>query len=200
MEPRLASPRSPVRADGEGNSGSDGCVCVPYYTRQFIDSMSPTNFAATNPEVLKATIESKGENLLEGVEHMLQDLDRNKGNFRSQDDQDPRTLPHRREYRGDAGQGHLPERDDAAAAIHSVDRDGAPAAAADCAAMDQPAYAALFRRAYGMRPNSRISRAACFQSFPGDPIFCPFIPSEPADLLQVPDLALLRACGACARA
>ena len=54
---------------------------VQFYTRQFIDAMSPTNFAATNPEVLKKTIESKGENLLEGVAHMLQDLDRNKGNF-----------------------------------------------------------------------------------------------------------------------
>ena len=54
---------------------------VQFYTRQFIDAMSPTNFAATNPEVLKATIESKGQNLLEGVAHMMQDLDRNKGNF-----------------------------------------------------------------------------------------------------------------------
>ena len=54
---------------------------MQFYTRQFLDAMSPTNFAATNPEVLKATIESKGENLLEGVAHMLQDLDRNGGNF-----------------------------------------------------------------------------------------------------------------------
>ena len=54
---------------------------VQFYTRQFIDAMSPTNFAATNPEVLKATIESKGQNLLEGVAHLMQDLDRNGGNF-----------------------------------------------------------------------------------------------------------------------
>ncbi len=54
---------------------------VQFYTRQFIDAMSPTNFAATNPEVLKATIESKGENLLKGVAHLLEDLDRNKGRF-----------------------------------------------------------------------------------------------------------------------
>ena len=54
---------------------------VQFYTRQFIDAMSPTNFVATNPEVLKATIESKGENLLEGVAHLMQDLDRNHGNF-----------------------------------------------------------------------------------------------------------------------
>ena len=54
---------------------------VQFYTRQFIDAMSPTNFAATNPEVLKATIETKGQNLLEGVAHLMQDLDRNGGNF-----------------------------------------------------------------------------------------------------------------------
>ncbi len=54
---------------------------VQFYTRQYIDAMSPTNFAATNPEVLKATIESKGQNLLEGVAHLMQDLDRNGGNF-----------------------------------------------------------------------------------------------------------------------
>lgn len=54
---------------------------VEFYTRQFVDAMSPTNFAATNPEVLKATIESKGENLLEGVQHLMQDLDRSGGNF-----------------------------------------------------------------------------------------------------------------------
>jgi polyhydroxyalkanoate synthase len=54
---------------------------VQFYTRQFIDAMSPANFAATNPEVLKATIDSRGENLLKGMSHMLDDLERNKGRF-----------------------------------------------------------------------------------------------------------------------
>jgi polyhydroxyalkanoate synthase len=31
-----------------------------FYVRQFIDSMSPANFAATNPEVMTAALESKG--------------------------------------------------------------------------------------------------------------------------------------------
>jgi len=45
-----------------------------FYTRQFIDSISPSNFAATNPEVLKETIESKGQNLISGLENLMQDM------------------------------------------------------------------------------------------------------------------------------
>ncbi|MBI2312406.1 MAG: class I poly(R)-hydroxyalkanoic acid synthase [Betaproteobacteria bacterium] len=50
-----------------------------FYTRQLVDALSPTNFAATNPQVFKATLESGGENLLKGMEHLLQDLERGKG-------------------------------------------------------------------------------------------------------------------------
>src|SRR3546814_19559183 len=36
--------------------------------------MSPTNFPATNPQVLEKTIETRGENLLKGLANMLADL------------------------------------------------------------------------------------------------------------------------------
>ncbi|MDB5364437.1 MAG: class poly(R)-hydroxyalkanoic acid synthase [Rhodospirillales bacterium] len=52
---------------------------VDFYTRQFVDAMAPSNFVLTNPEVLRTTVESRGENLVKGLEHMLDDLERGKG-------------------------------------------------------------------------------------------------------------------------
>jgi polyhydroxyalkanoate synthase len=62
---------------------------IDFYTRQFVDAMSPTNFVATNPQVLRETIESKGENLLHGLSNMLNDLEKGHGSLRiSQTDMD----------------------------------------------------------------------------------------------------------------
>jgi polyhydroxyalkanoate synthase subunit PhaC len=52
---------------------------VEFYTKQFVDAMAPTNFAATNPEVVRATIESKGDNLVRGLKNLLTDIERGKG-------------------------------------------------------------------------------------------------------------------------
>jgi polyhydroxyalkanoate synthase len=50
-----------------------------FYTRQFVNALSPTNFAATNPVVLEATIEKRGENLLNGLRNLVGDLRRGGG-------------------------------------------------------------------------------------------------------------------------
>lgn len=55
---------------------------VDFYTRQYLDALSPTNFAATNPKVLKKTLESKGENLTQGLENLLRDLEAGAGELK----------------------------------------------------------------------------------------------------------------------
>ncbi|HVR15972.1 MAG TPA: hypothetical protein VMS25_06375 [Candidatus Limnocylindrales bacterium] len=52
---------------------------VDFYTRQFVDALSPSNFVTTNPEVLTATLQSGGQNLLRGLENLLADLERGNG-------------------------------------------------------------------------------------------------------------------------
>ncbi len=55
---------------------------VDFYARQFIDAMSPSNFVLTNPEVLRKTAETGGENLLRGLNNLLTDLEQGKGKLR----------------------------------------------------------------------------------------------------------------------
>jgi polyhydroxyalkanoate synthase len=52
---------------------------VDFYARQFVDAMSPSNFVLTNPEVLRKTAETGGENLLRGLNNLLTDLERGHG-------------------------------------------------------------------------------------------------------------------------
>src|SRR6478735_2357706 len=44
---------------------------VEFYTKQVVDALAPSNFLATNPEVLSKTIETGGENLLKSFEHYM---------------------------------------------------------------------------------------------------------------------------------
>jgi polyhydroxyalkanoate synthase len=55
---------------------------VEFYTRQFVDAMSPSNSVVWNPTVLKATLESGGENLMNGLANLLEDVERGKGELR----------------------------------------------------------------------------------------------------------------------
>ncbi len=50
-----------------------------FYTRNFVEAMSPANFFSLNPEVLEATSDQRGANLVRGLKMMLEDLKRGKG-------------------------------------------------------------------------------------------------------------------------
>jgi polyhydroxyalkanoate synthase len=55
---------------------------VDFYTRQFVEALSPSNFLMTNPEALRTTVESGGENLLKGLQNLLEDLEEGDGQLR----------------------------------------------------------------------------------------------------------------------
>jgi polyhydroxyalkanoate synthase len=44
-----------------------------FYVKHLIDAMSPTNFPLTNPDVIRQTYETKGENLIHGFKNFLGD-------------------------------------------------------------------------------------------------------------------------------
>ncbi|UAA37326.1 class I poly(R)-hydroxyalkanoic acid synthase [Paraneptunicella aestuarii] len=48
---------------------------VKFYTRQYINSVAPTNHILTNPEICRDILESKGENLLKGIKNFVKDLE-----------------------------------------------------------------------------------------------------------------------------
>lgn len=49
---------------------------LSFMTRQWLDMMSPANFLPTNPEVIEATKEHRGENLLKGFRNWMEDISR----------------------------------------------------------------------------------------------------------------------------
>jgi polyhydroxyalkanoate synthase len=49
---------------------------LEFYTQQYIDAMSPTNFAATNPEVLQHALDTQGQSLLDGLKNLLADIEK----------------------------------------------------------------------------------------------------------------------------
>ena len=55
---------------------------VNFYTRQYVDALSPSNFALTNPEVFRETVKNHGQNLVKGLNNLLRDIEDGGGNLR----------------------------------------------------------------------------------------------------------------------
>ncbi len=55
---------------------------LDYATRQYLDAMSPSNFVLTNPDIIAETVRTKGENLLHGLENLVEDMERGQGMLR----------------------------------------------------------------------------------------------------------------------
>jgi poly[(R)-3-hydroxyalkanoate] polymerase subunit PhaC len=65
-------------ADVEGMDPKEHARAV-FYAKQFADAIAPTNFVLTNPEVLRETMATNGENLVRGLDNLLSDLERGQG-------------------------------------------------------------------------------------------------------------------------
>lgn len=63
----------------DGGMDNKAAKKLQFAAKQWVDAMSPTNFALTNPQVIRRTMESNGENLLNGFKAMLDDLQRGDG-------------------------------------------------------------------------------------------------------------------------
>ena len=49
---------------------------LQFLTRQYIDALSPSNFAATNPEFIRTALETEGKSITRGIQNLLSDLDK----------------------------------------------------------------------------------------------------------------------------
>lgn len=52
-----------------------------FYTQQLIDAISPSNFAFTNPDVIEETVKTGGQNLIDGMKNMLNDMEKTQNSF-----------------------------------------------------------------------------------------------------------------------
>lgn len=64
----------------EGLSDSDR-KRIEFFSQQITDLLSPANFLATNPEALDKAIKTEGQSLVNGLENLVKDLEKNEGDL-----------------------------------------------------------------------------------------------------------------------
>ncbi len=62
-----------------GDGSESGRAMVRFLLDQYLNAVSPANYALTNPDVVKRTKETNGANLVQGFAHFLEDLSSGKG-------------------------------------------------------------------------------------------------------------------------
>ena len=77
-----------------------------FYTRLISSAISPSNFVATNPELLRATIDAKGENLVRGLKMLAEDISAGGGMLKIRQSAD-KQIRARRRHGEHARQGRL---------------------------------------------------------------------------------------------
>jgi len=55
---------------------------VAFFTRQYVDALAPSNFVMTNPQVLRETLSTGGQNLVKGLNNLLADIEKGDGQLR----------------------------------------------------------------------------------------------------------------------
>ncbi|WP_315772192.1 MULTISPECIES: class I poly(R)-hydroxyalkanoic acid synthase [unclassified Bradyrhizobium] len=53
-----------------------------FYVNQIINALAPSNFVLTNPEVLRQTVASSGDNLVRGMQMLAEDIEAGKGSLK----------------------------------------------------------------------------------------------------------------------
>jgi polyhydroxyalkanoate synthase len=54
---------------------------IRFFTKQYLDALSPANFAHTNPQIMTETVQSQGKNLLQGLHNLLSDIEKGSANL-----------------------------------------------------------------------------------------------------------------------
>ncbi len=67
---------------GVGGLPEESQKKIAFFTRQYADALAPSNFAATNPQVLRETMASGGHNLIKGLNNLLADIEKGEGQLR----------------------------------------------------------------------------------------------------------------------
>ena len=107
-----------------------------FYLRQVTAALSPSNFLATNPELLRTTLAESGENLVRGLKMLAEDIDAGPWQFAHSPVGRARVQA-RRQHGGDAGQSGLPQCADRAHPVRADHARRLQAPAAHRAAVDQ---------------------------------------------------------------